>query len=68
MDLAPVGRDKPAAQLTVDDLPTYPPTLWALLELRAAATPDRVLLEDDTGRTMTAAQWRTPSDIVRTSG
>ncbi len=38
-DLAPVGRGKPTAELTVDDLPTYPPTLWGLLELRAAATP-----------------------------
>ena len=64
MDLAPVGRNKPAAELTVDDLPTYPPTLWALLELRAAATPDRILLEDDTGRTMTAAQWRDAAERV----
>ena len=63
-DLAPVGRDKPAAELTVDDLPTYPPTLWGLLEQRAEATPDRVLLEDDTGRTMTAAQWRDTAEQV----
>ena len=63
-DLAPVGRDKPAAELTVDDLPTYPPTLWGLLEQRAQATPDRVLLEDDTGRTMTAAQWRDTAEQV----
>ncbi|HEX4244407.1 MAG TPA: AMP-binding protein, partial [Acidimicrobiales bacterium] len=63
-DLAPVGRGKPAAELTVDDLPTYPPTLWGLLEQRAAATPDRVLLEDDTGRTMTAAQWRDTAEQV----
>lgn len=39
-------------------VPTYPPTLWALLEQRAAATPDRVLLEDEHGRVLTAAQWR----------
>ena len=57
-DLAPVGRDKPTDELTEADLPTYPPTLWGLLELRAAASPDRILLEDDTGRTLTAAQWR----------
>jgi len=63
-DLAPVGRGKPAGDLTVDDLPTYPPTLWGLLELRAAATPDRILLEDDTGRTMTAAQWRDTAEQV----
>ncbi|HXA31944.1 MAG TPA: AMP-binding protein, partial [Acidimicrobiales bacterium] len=63
-DLAPVGRGKPTAELTVDDLPTYPPTLWGLLEQRAAVTPDRVLLEDDTGRTMTAAQWRDTAEQV----
>ncbi len=57
-DLAPVGRGKPSGELTIDDLPTFPATLWGLLEQRVAATPDRVLLDDDTGRTMTARQWR----------
>jgi cyclohexanecarboxylate-CoA ligase len=33
------------------------PTLWGLLEQRATRTPDRALLLDDTGRTLTAAQW-----------
>ena len=63
-DLAPVGRDKPAAALSLADLPTYPPTLWGLLEQRAAATPDRVLLEDESGRTMTAQQWRDTAEQV----
>jgi len=63
-DLAPVGRGKAAGELTVADLPSYPATLWRLLELRAEATPDRVLLEDDTGRSMTAAQWRDTAEQV----
>lgn len=39
-------------------MPVYPTTMWDLLEQRAAATPSQVLLDDDTGRTMTALQWR----------
>ncbi len=38
--------------------PAYPPTLWALLERRAQQTPDRVLIEDDRGRRLTARGWR----------
>jgi acyl-CoA synthetase (AMP-forming)/AMP-acid ligase II len=56
-DLAPVGRNKPSAELTVADLPSLPATLWELLVQRAAATPDRVILEDEAGRSMTSAQW-----------
>src|SRR3954469_7449727 len=37
-------------------LPSHPPTLWALIAQRAALTPDRVVADDDRGRTMTAAQ------------
>jgi len=34
------------------------PTLWELLERRAAATPDAVLTHDDGGRELTFAQYR----------
>jgi len=64
IDLAPVGRDKPSTELTVDDLPTYPATMWGLLEARVAATPDRVILTDDTGRRLTARQWRDTAEQV----
>jgi acyl-CoA synthetase (AMP-forming)/AMP-acid ligase II len=63
-DLAPVGRNKPSDELTVADLPSFPPTLWELLARRAAVTPDRVLLEDESGRTMTAAEWRDAAEQV----
>ena len=33
-------------------------TFWELLERRAEATPDRPLLIDDTGRTLTCAEFR----------
>ena len=39
------------------ELPVYPTTLWGLLARRAADDPDRVLLEDDRDRSMTAGQW-----------
>ena len=58
MDLGPVGRNRPAGSLSIADMPVYPTTMWDLLEQRAAATPSQVLLDDDTGRTMTALQWR----------
>jgi acyl-CoA synthetase (AMP-forming)/AMP-acid ligase II len=64
MDLAPVGRDKPSTEYTVDDLPRYPATMWGLLEQRAAATPDRVILYDDTGRALTAAAWKDQAERV----
>jgi acyl-CoA synthetase (AMP-forming)/AMP-acid ligase II len=60
-DLRHVGRGKPVGELTEADLPAYPPTLWGLMEERVAMTPGRVLLEDDTGRTMTAVEWRDAS-------
>ena len=63
-DLVPVGRHKPSTELTVDDLPTYPATMWGLLEARVAATPDRVILTDDTGRSLTARQWRDTAEQV----
>lgn len=61
MDLAPVGRRRPSAGLTDADLPTFPATLWGLFEQRVAVTPDKVLIEDDTDRTLTARQWRDAS-------
>ncbi|MFI5386973.1 MAG: cyclohexanecarboxylate-CoA ligase, partial [Fimbriimonadales bacterium] len=38
-------------------VPVYPKTLWALLAGRAQSDPDRILIEDDKDRTLTAAQW-----------
>lgn len=35
----------------------YPSTLWELLARRAAQDPDRVLLEDDRDRSLTAGEW-----------
>jgi len=58
LDLAPVGRGKRGSDLTAQDMPVYPATLWALLEQRVGATPERVLLEDESGRVLTARQWR----------
>jgi len=34
------------------------PTLWGLVEARAAATPDAVMLIDERDRTMTFAEYR----------
>jgi cyclohexanecarboxylate-CoA ligase len=39
------------------ELPAYPTTLWELLAQRAERDPDRVLIEDDRDRSLTAAQW-----------
>ena len=36
----------------------FAPTLWALIEARAAATPDAVLSHEDTGRELTFAGYR----------
>ena len=36
---------------------TVPPRLWELLVRRASTDPDRVLVEDDRGRTLTARTW-----------
>jgi acyl-CoA synthetase (AMP-forming)/AMP-acid ligase II len=46
------------------ELPSYPATLWDLLERRAAQDPDRVLLEDDQDRVLTAAEWKLRSERV----
>lgn len=40
------------------DVPVYPATLWELLDGRAGTDPDRILLEDDRGRSLTVRQWR----------
>jgi len=45
-------------------LPEFPPTLWALVVDRAQRTPDRVALEDDRGRTLTAAGLRDAAERV----
>jgi acyl-CoA synthetase (AMP-forming)/AMP-acid ligase II len=44
--------------------PIYPTTLWELLARRAAQDPDRVLLEDDHDRSLTAAEWLERSERV----
>ena len=36
----------------------FAPTLWELIEARAAATPDAVLAHEDTGRELTFASYR----------
>jgi acyl-CoA synthetase (AMP-forming)/AMP-acid ligase II len=46
------------------EMPVYPRTLWELLALRAEEDPDRVLIEDDRYRTLTAAQWLRRSEEV----
>ena len=35
-----------------------PPTLWGLIERRAEATPDAVVVHEDTGRELTFAGYR----------
>jgi acyl-coenzyme A synthetase/AMP-(fatty) acid ligase len=45
-------------------MPAYPKTLWELLAQRAERDPDRVLIEDDRDRTLTAAQWARRSEEV----
>jgi acyl-CoA synthetase (AMP-forming)/AMP-acid ligase II len=39
-------------------VPDHPVTFWGLVEQRAAATPDVVMLEDDLGRSMTFGEYR----------
>ena len=46
------------------DLPVYPATLWELLAARARRDPDRVLLEDDRGGSLTAAGWQAAAERV----
>jgi acyl-CoA synthetase (AMP-forming)/AMP-acid ligase II len=53
----PPGLTREVTTRGTGELPAYPPTLWELLALRAAQDPDRVLLEDDRDRVLTAAEW-----------
>jgi cyclohexanecarboxylate-CoA ligase len=46
------------------EMPAYPTTLWELLAQRAERDPDRVLVEDDHDRTLTAGQWLRWSEQV----
>ena len=46
------------------EIPAYPTTLWELLARRADQDPDRVLVEDDRDRSLTAAQWLRWSEEV----
>jgi len=47
-----------------DEIPQHPPTYWGLIEQRAAATPNTVLLEDEAGRSVTVAQYRDEAERV----
>jgi acyl-CoA synthetase (AMP-forming)/AMP-acid ligase II len=47
--------------------PTYPPSFWALIEQRAESTPSHVLLRDDRGRSLTAADYRSACERVAAS-
>lgn len=50
---------------TNDDVAPEPAdSLWLLVERRAAATPDQVILADDRGRSLTAAQLRDRAEEV----
>ncbi|MGJ3508605.1 class I adenylate-forming enzyme family protein [Enemella sp. A6] len=40
------------------------PTLWALIEARAAATPDAPMLIDESGRTLTFDQFRQAAEVA----
>jgi acyl-CoA synthetase (AMP-forming)/AMP-acid ligase II len=51
-------------ELTAEGLPIFPSTLWQLLAQRAKETPDRVILEDDGGRSLTAEQWLESAESV----
>jgi non-ribosomal peptide synthetase component E (peptide arylation enzyme) len=44
-------------ELAPEGLPIFPSTRWQLLEARAQETSDRVILEDEVGRSLTAKQW-----------
>jgi cyclohexanecarboxylate-CoA ligase len=46
------------------EVPVYPGTLWELLAARARRDPDRVLLEDDRGGSLTAAAWQAAAERV----
>ncbi|HUJ66879.1 MAG TPA: AMP-binding protein [Acidimicrobiales bacterium] len=46
------------------EVPAYPTTFWELLARRAEQDPDRVLIEDDQDRSLTAAQWLQRSEQV----
>ncbi len=45
-------------------IPQHPPTFWGLVEQHAAATPDRVLFEDEAGRALTVAGYRDEAAAV----
>ena len=47
-----------------DAIPQHPPTYWGLVEHRAADSPDRPLLSDEHGRTLTCAGYRDEAERV----
>jgi acyl-CoA synthetase (AMP-forming)/AMP-acid ligase II len=51
-------------ELDSDGAPIFPATLWALLTARVDETPDRVLVEDDLGRSLTARQLMESAESV----
>ena len=56
LDLSPVGRGMPSTELVPADLPTFPTTIWELMCRRAEETPERVILTDESGRSLTVAE------------
>jgi acyl-CoA synthetase (AMP-forming)/AMP-acid ligase II len=47
-----------------EPVPQHPITFWGVVEQRAAQTPDLVMLEDDTDRSMTFAEFRDGAEAV----
>jgi non-ribosomal peptide synthetase component E (peptide arylation enzyme) len=47
-----------------NDVPRFPETFWDLVTARASATPDREMLVDDRGRTMTCGDFRDEAERV----
>src|SRR3954463_9122584 len=45
-------------------IPQHPPTFWGLVEHRASDSPDRPLLSDEHGRTVTGAEYRDEAEQV----
>ncbi len=41
-----------------EPVPEHQPTFWSLVEQRATATPDRLMLADERGRSLTYGQYR----------
>jgi cyclohexanecarboxylate-CoA ligase len=56
--------ESPTESPTENEVIEHSTTLWELLERRAAATPDRLMLIDDAGRSLTFAAFRDRAEEV----